>query len=165
MGGARQFRRAWPGCHVCVLSCQKEASKLFGQLSTHVPVAMSAPKVGRVFLRSHRDCFIHATASIVKYWNFSLAQVGHVYRVLLFANVRIQPLQLQEGLGIVKVTVGTPREHVFLACISPLPLPYEHVPEGVHHRDYLEVDPKFAAEMGITQDTEVSTSMVSVILT
>ena len=65
-------------------------------------------------------------------------------------------LSLQEGLGIVKVTVSSPQERVFLACISPTPLPYEHVPKDLHHRHYLEVDPKFAAEMGISQGAEVS---------
>lgn len=95
---------------------------------------MAAPKTGRVFLRSHGDCFIHATAFFVKYWNFSLAQ---------------------EGLGIVQVTIHEPREQVFLACISPTPLPYEHVKKGMNHRRYLEIDPRFAAELGIAHDSEV----------
>ena len=55
-----------------------------------------------------------------------------------------------------KVTVSGPQERVFLACISPTPLSYEHVPKNMHHRHYLEVDPKFAAEMGIAEGTEVS---------
>ena len=45
---------------------------------------------------------------------------------------------------------------MFLACISPTPLPYEHVKKGMNHRNYLEIDPKFAAELGIAHDTEVS---------
>lgn len=62
---------------------------------------------------------------------------------------------LQEGLGIVQVTLVEPEERVFLACISPTPLPYEHVKKGMNHRRYLEMDPRFAAELGIIHDTEV----------
>lgn len=116
---------------------------------------MAAPKTGRIFLRSHGDCFIHATAFFVKYWNFSLAQVSSVPLELFCIRWCISGLPLQEGLGIVQVTLVHPREHVFLACISPTPLPYEHVKKGMNHRRYLEMDPKFAAELGITHDTEV----------
>lgn len=63
-------------------------------------------------------------------------------------------VSLQEGLGIVKVTIG-PNKRVFLSCISPTPLSYDNIPRGFHHRKYLEMDPKFAAELGITMDTEV----------
>jgi len=31
-----------------------------------------APKTGRLFLKTHGDCFLHATASWLKYWNFTL---------------------------------------------------------------------------------------------
>lgn len=57
-----------------------------------------------------------------------------------------------------KVTLVHPVEIVFLACISPTPLPYEHVKRGMNHRKYLEMDPRFAAELGIKNDTEVSSS-------
>lgn len=58
---------------------------------------MAAPKFGRLFLRSHGDCFIHATASYVKYWNFSLAQVSltsYSYRLIreLCFNQVLTPL-------------------------------------------------------------------------
>lgn len=62
-----------------------------------------------------------------------------------------------------KVTIASPKdqeqERVFLSCVSPKPIPYEHVPRGMNHRKYMEIDPKFADELGITQDTEVASSL------
>ena len=52
-----------------------------------------------------------------------------------------------------------PKERVFLSCISPTPLSYDNIQRGVHHRKYLEMDPKFAAELDITTDTEVRHSL------
>lgn len=68
--------------------------------------------------------------------------------------------ELQEGLAVVKVTIAHPRELVFLSCVSPKPIPYEHVQKGMKHREYLEIDPRFGAELGISQDTVVCCSLV-----
>ena len=37
---------------------------------------MAAPQSGRVFLKTHQDCFIHGMAYLIQYWNFSLNQVS-----------------------------------------------------------------------------------------
>ena len=119
---------------------------------------MAAPKTGRLFFRSHGDCFIHATAFFVKYWNFSLAQASAAVSATFgswYLPYSSTPPSLQEGLGIVKVTVGSPQERVFLSCVSPMPIAYERVPKGMAHREYMEIDPKFAAELGISPNTEV----------
>ena len=34
------------------------------------------PKEGRVFLKSHGNCFLHATAPWLKYWRDTLVEVG-----------------------------------------------------------------------------------------
>ena len=52
-----------------------------------------------------------------------------------------------------KVTLAS---RVFISCVSPRPIPYEHVPKGMSHKKYMEIDPKFAAELGISNDTDVS---------
>ena len=44
----------------------------------------------------------------------------------------------------------------FLATLCPAPLPYENVHKGVKRKQYLEIDPKFAQQLEITPDTEVS---------
>ena len=59
----------------------------------------------------------------------------------------------QEQLLIVRVTLAN--ECVFISTLSPAAIPYAHTQRGVSRRRYLEVDPKFAAELGISQDTEV----------
>ena len=117
---------------------------------------MAAPRTGRLFFRSHGDCFIHATASFVKYWNSSLALVSCLTQHTLILLPGLCITVLQEGLTIVKVTLASPQERVFLSCMSPRPIPYKHVPKGMSHRTYMEIDPKFAAELGISNDTEVS---------
>ena len=37
---------------------------------------MDALQYGRIFLRSHGDCFIHATDHWLKYWNASASRVS-----------------------------------------------------------------------------------------
>ena len=36
-----------------------------------------------------------------------------------------------------------------------MPLSYDSIKKGVHRRKYLEIDPKFAAELNVLDDTEV----------
>ncbi len=60
---------------------------------------------------------------------------------------------------MVKVTTvdSKGKEKVILSCISPTPLEYGQVlnHKGIHHRKYLEMDPRFAEALDISQDTEV----------
>ena len=60
----------------------------------------------------------------------------------------------QEQLAIVRVSLMT--GDFFLATLCPAPLPYENVHKGVRRKQYLEIDPKFALQLGIGPDTEVS---------
>jgi len=79
-------------------------------------------------------------------------------KALLRLNCAAYGWALQEGLGVVKVTATNPKgqEKVFISCISPTPLEYANVRRGIHHRKYLEMDPRFADSLEITNDTEAS---------
>ena len=51
-------------------------------------------------------------------------------------------------MAIVRVTLSNERS--FLATLSPTPLSYDLVRKGVSRDRYLEIDTRFAKELGIT---------------
>ena len=61
----------------------------------------------------------------------------------------------QDHVAIVRVTLSNERS--FLTTLSPTPLSYDLVRKGVSRDRYLEIDTKFAKELGITiPGTEVT---------
>ena len=51
-------------------------------------------------------------------------------------------------MAIVRVTL--PNERSFLTTLSPSPLSYDRVKKGMSRDRYLEIDTRFAKELGIT---------------
>ena len=76
---------------------------------------MAAPKTGRLFFKSHGDCFIHATASFVKYWNFSLALVSIFTQLTLILTWAVYYCTTG-GSGYSEGDTGQPSVH--LLCVS-----------------------------------------------
>lgn len=93
---------------------------------------MGPPKSGRLFLKSHGDCFLHATAGWLSYASFKLSE---------------------DRLAIVQVTL--PNGQAFCSTLCPAPISYQAVKRGVSRDKYLEIDPYFASELGLENDTQV----------
>ena len=69
--------------------------------------------------------------------------------------LNIQFCWSQDHVAIVRVTLSNERS--FLTTLSPTPLSYDLVRKGMPRDRYLEIDTRFAKELGITlPDTEVT---------